>query len=1091
MQFTIICSALVFISGVALAQQPLVDQLPWPDYTAKVNDIEATEPLLNVSESAQVVGPDNFRLDFEIAGLLPSAGDEEDDRRSFSGKIDCVDGVWYSNRGKAGRYNTATHAVNHAGLHVDDDNMSGGLQLVIKPDKWVPADGKEREILVTVDAEIKRSDSSAPESGDATESRWWHIMAGDAAAPAFEVNGTCSFLCIQSGQEIVSPFSGMLSQPVGVNKWSTGYAVNGGVVFDFNMGTNRVNWNHARLAQAQFDPVRDLSEWDGLRISVETDHPRNDTGVSLWLAEEDGSWYYLKNAIPLSAATNTVLLHFEDFAEAEWVSPSSHVDEDYVLDLASIARIGIGVINPLGVGDVSFSLKDLDLVRLVKAEKVPAELVVSGKTMAVNDTEMVPPGLFGGFAPHLPQRYRPGCQRDLRTLPGGGVSIPRINHYRLRNDDLPDPLALIDALDQAMKAEEASLLKHITSLFSERTMRRWPEQQRSKIKTILNQNKNDFRELTDPLNDVLRNADFYQLKKWPEDVTKRIAPRFKPDLDNYAELNYRDRFVINRALLSAALPGLVADPPENEPTEAFYIDTMGDRYQACPVVKNPGSWRDNAENFGRKYAASAKAAEQTAVMEIWNEPYLNWATRPGEHYKTKYYNESLAEEGGEVTLRDTDIVIPHLRWRKNKEDKWEIYDETQFSYWSGRANEYIYNLYAEAVASAVKKENKDTRVVAGWGFRWNEDHWAAWDMLYRPTIDKLWKVIDGLSEHHYQGDTTAMNGSYEVATAYGMTQYGKWLYSYNTETSDLLDVPARGNIETPEMVNAAKDYRRMTYNMRDILYCILQSPDKIRGRTVIHYDQTRAGMDVAYGGILLNLRGRLVETASDDPDIWVVSSIDGTDPDAMPPDESKELVVVVFNNHRESRKMNLKIKAPDGTVFSGSPVIQRTALEKDTMRVSLDEQKVKIKKGTEAYETVIDLNERSAWKITLPLDGTPPDVAQVQRRQFFAPELLAEVKRDQPFEATVTLDRKQFKQAQRAWLRLVVEDVLEGEAQVMVGGKSMVLPRAITADNMNRIIELPLDVASLERNNKIRFTVNESFPGYRIPMTSIVLESRL
>jgi len=53
-----------------------------------------------------------------------------------------------------------------------------------------------------------------------------------------------------------------------------------------------------------------------------------------------------------------------------------------------------------------------------------------------------------------------------------------------------------------------------------------------------------------------------------------------------------------------------------------------------------------------------------------------------------------------------------------------------------------------------------------------------------------------------------MNGSYEVLAAYGMARHGKWLYSYNTETNDLVDLPARGHVDTAEKAKAASRYKR-------------------------------------------------------------------------------------------------------------------------------------------------------------------------------------------------------------------------------------------------------------------------------------------
>ena len=61
-----------------------------------------------------------------------------------------------------------------------------------------------------------------------------------------------------------------------------------------------------------------------LRVKIATKAPRDDAAVSIWLSEADGSWYYLKDAIPLIDAENGGDALFTDFTEAEWISPGSH-----------------------------------------------------------------------------------------------------------------------------------------------------------------------------------------------------------------------------------------------------------------------------------------------------------------------------------------------------------------------------------------------------------------------------------------------------------------------------------------------------------------------------------------------------------------------------------------------------------------------------------------------------------------------------------------------------------------------------------------------------------------------------------------------
>ena len=55
----------------------------------------------------------------------------------------------------------------------------------------------------------------------------------------------------------------------------------------------------------------------------------------------------------------------------------------------------------------------------------------------------------------------------------------------------------------------------------------------------------------------------------------------------------------------------------------------------------------------------------------------------------------------------------------------QVVDPTSFTYWSGPGKGWIYDQMLGVIAPAMKAVNPEQRVLAGWGFRWNEDHWAA------------------------------------------------------------------------------------------------------------------------------------------------------------------------------------------------------------------------------------------------------------------------------------------------------------------------------------------------------------------------------
>ena len=888
------------------------------------------------------------------------------------------------------------------------------------------------------------------------------------------------------------------------NCWNTG-TWDRGVAWTFDMGKRRVNWNHARQAICTFRPPRDLSAYKGLRIGVATDRPRLDAEVSVWLGENDGSWYYLKSAVPLAARKNEAVVLFEDFNVAEWIVPGSHQDEDFRIDLKSVGRIAVGVVNPFGVGEVSFKLTRLDLVRASSSDARPAATVrVTGKTVSINDHDVVPAGLFGGYARYLPQEYRPGCQRNL--CPPTYPIVPRQQFVRFGERSFADWPGMVRALRGESQPHE-KLGKHLLALIEDAGQRRALEKLDvdRRLADLRKRNRDPNaapQELTRPLNGLLRHPGLYDRDAWAgvrldDDLRAHLAKGTRNDTE---------RMELNRWLLEAAFGKLIRPVSRRGPTEMFYIDCFGER-RNTPHLLYRSDWKEMLTEHGRQVAINARKAGYQAHWEFWNEPYLHW-NRDRVSLHSRYFRTDLATEGGPVMVKRTSgahdahvrdgEIIPHFKWVRGTDPKGlkdavnglYVVDETAFTFWAGAGNGWIYDQMLAAAASSIKKHNPDVQVVAGWGFRWNEDHWDAWRIVYKNTIDRNIRWIDGVHEHHYQGDTTAMNGSYEVLAAYGVTRHNKWLYSYNTETNDLVDTPARGAIDTPAKAAASYQYRQMVYNLRDLVYSVIQSPDKVRARTMIHPHRAPDATRVCFG-LLKDLRGRLVEARSDDDNVWAVASIDGTDPRAMPPDFDgvPKLVVVIFNDYRRPRKVAVTVEAPTGTTF-GDATIERTGVDRTSFALDLARRE-RVKVGRTKATFALELDDRSAWKIALPLKGKLAGTAEVRRKQFFSAGILQKVRPGTPWKTTVSLDPKTLRAAARAWLRLVIEDVAVGEGTVTVAGKAMALPKACTADNVNRIVELPLEPGTLKPETEVTFAVRPgNFAGYQVDMTSIVLETR-
>ena len=190
------------------------------------------------------------------------------------------------------------------------------------------------------------ADGSTPFEGD-----YWD-NADKRSGKLALVEGTFTATSAKLGNTS-GKMSGNMKLPGTPGKWTKGVAEDGGLKVGFDMGSKRVNWNKFGFTRLNFDSPMDLRKHAGLRVQLDSHQTRDDSSVSVWLREADGSWYYYSQAIPLVADSNQADILFADFEEAEWVSPdggTSFMDEDYELDLSQITAVALGVVNAHGIG---------------------------------------------------------------------------------------------------------------------------------------------------------------------------------------------------------------------------------------------------------------------------------------------------------------------------------------------------------------------------------------------------------------------------------------------------------------------------------------------------------------------------------------------------------------------------------------------------------------------------------------------------------------------------------------------------------------------------------------------------------------------
>ncbi len=750
----------------------------------------------------------------------------------------------------------------------------------------------------------------------------------------------------------------------------------GAVEVALDLGTERVNWNHARWAVHEFAKPVDLSAYDALVVAVETDRPRTDAWVDVALMENDGSWYYVRDACPLSTRSRTATVPLAAMRPAEFVfnelgtasGTSGNFDEDFSLDLGSVARLAIGTVNPHGVGEVAFRVRSVGFRRTSPTDPTePAAATVTGRLLAVNGADEVPPGLFG--------------------FHWVGGDAARVKELRV-----------------------GSLRPHKAMGFG----------------------------------------------------------------------------------------GSFLQPPEPANHVYLTVSCQYDRRNQLPQASR-GDWKELARKLGRDLGEKGKPYGDAVAIEWWNEPYLELGRRLPGNLRVK---PPEGARPGDPVVTNYGRRLESMVWTGEKnaatgEVRLRPKDPTRFTYWSGRQVATFYVETFNEMAKEAKRVAPQMRLVGGMGFRWQEDDWAAWDLLHKPIVDECIEHLDGVNEHHYQGCTEAVPAAYEVLNAYTVSKHGKPMPCYSTETNDLWDVPARGRPAAEFQKGTFRSRRRAIYNLRDILLLVKETPDKAVSRA-IHalWKGGQFGDDGPWGpmGIeqgeyvalkfLADLRGKLVEARCPDEDVWVVSSLDA---------DAGRLVTILFNNGPEVRQYALEVEAPAGTTFDGA---ERVELVHDgTGLVGLVEADAADAEGR-SYNRTGYLGPAFASKTVLKLKGTPPAGPQVVRRQAFcgAPDasrdaILHELKPGETVTMPVRFEGK-LGRPKRAWLRLVVERLGEGEGYVDLAGKRFVIPAAYTPFNTPLLRQIEIDPKLLADEVRLTFGANrpEAGDGYLLAMGSLVVE---
>jgi hypothetical protein len=745
--------------------------------------------------------------------------------------------------------------------------------------------------------------------------------------------------------------------------------------FAFDLGTKRVNWNNARWAVRTFDKPTKL-DGDGLRIRVSADAPRRDAGVYLAVKEADGSWYYHPWAAELSQAENVGVARFRDFTLAEFCAPpgGNHIDENGRLDVDQITAVAVGCISPLGVGAVSFKLQNMEVVRVDDAAPKPVTIAVSGRPIDINGTTEIPAGVFGYYLgpKGCEETYALGSSRKIVSNRG----------------DAGDPFFAAGTIEMAINCVGERIWPSLRLTDAD-----WKQKTEALARKFA-------KAADDKLGDKPFYVEFYNepYLNWANKNRANFIPRF------YDETKAVEGGPVHIKHDGAVVPHLKWTKQFAAPPWQWLAEK---------------DWRRGKTVAGNVFSTHAQPYHK-GVVPLYGGDWQPATHPPADVPDGQTYDAKLKDKS--VTLT---AFTP-----------WHIYDETQFTYWSGAGMQLFYIDQAKAFGAALKQARpKNTNYLVGWGLRYSEDHWACWENLVKPTVDATIDLIDGVHDHDYGGEPTKMTGNYEVLVAYAQTKFNKRLWGYNTEQGANVDAQAYPDAAADAKTahaNAAK-YR---FAARKLMHLLAHSPDKVKALT--HFDFAADGEGVALAQ-LKPLRGRLMQIDCDADDVDAVASLN-----------NGSLVVALFNDGPSARQATLKL--PGGPETVDLPPQRIVVIEKP-----------------------------------LQLDA---NAASVTRRQFFAKPILQEVTPDQPAtDAAVAIDPALLGRAKRAWIRVVAERLAEGEGAVEVNGKPYPLPRACTPENVPYVRDVLIDVADLKASTSLTFKTKPGSAGWLLGAGSVYVEA--
>lgn len=577
------------------------------------------------------------------------------------------------------------------------------------------------------------------------------------------------------------------------------------------------------------------------------------------------------------------------------------------------------------------------------------------------------------------------------------------------------------------------------------------------------------------------------------------------------------------------MPKEVARPGPTAPGAVDHVVTcFFDRYRPAHVLSEPKTWQKTLHDLGRDYGRRIADLGPQAHVEFWNEPYLNWATKPAVNLDPRYYETAGIQAGDRAVIRGLTEPTEFLVWRPGKYwvpadptttalhetyvavgncfyrmkdlppgETWEYrgkthrvietlvpYDTSLAArpasqrWYSGRQFGIWYEAMLRAFGSGLRETAPQAQLIAGWGFHLHQGDgqrsWIPWESLFKPLIDSSIDLIDGIHEHHYGGDTRVVGGAYETVNAYSTVVHGKALACYNTEAGANFD-PQRPDAQRngterwfARFGSPQRQQAMMAYHylVRDIIFMAALLPDKARSRAAHASHDTSGGDELGFRQ-LRQLRGLLLVCEGADADLWAVA----TRPQA------EGMTVVMWNDRSEPRSVRLDATAPADTTIVGG-VLTHLIIADATAPTLIEED---LSVGPQIF--TIPPRQAVAIHYRLLPRVRPSPIIQVLRQQVHADRILVEVTAQTSESMRVRVPASLLATATRAWVQVVANSNQDGEVGLHIDGQLVTLPPG------QWIIRQEIPTALLAEQMTWQFSARRR--GFSVWSASILVDTEL